>query len=154
MEFNKVIVAGNLGRDPELKYTGNGKAVCQARLAVVTSKRKNDDGSYDERTAWIDVEFWERTAEMFCEYHKKGDNVFVEGRLAMDEWEDKNTGQKRSKIKIIGDRWQFTSKKGEADAARGEQRQGQDRKQEERRPQRENRPTRTRDDDFDDDVPF
>jgi len=169
MEFNKVLIAGNLGRDPEVKYTGNGAAVANVRMAVIQSKKKLADGSYEEKVAWIDVEMWERTAENFVKYHFKGDNVFIEGRLGMDEWKDKTTGGNRSKIKVICDRWSFTGKKGDDSGGGGQNRerrpqrqsQGHEQEREDRRPQREERaPARhdTRNDEpfdiGDDEVPF
>ncbi|MHC4886389.1 MAG: single-stranded DNA-binding protein [Planctomycetota bacterium] len=90
--FNRVIIMGNLTKDPELRYTPSGTAVTDLRLAVTTKRRAGDE------TLFIDVTAWERQAETCCEYLSKGKAVLVEGRLKMDEWNDRESGQKRSKV--------------------------------------------------------
>lgn len=136
MQFNEVLIAGNLGADPEIKYTQKGTAVANIRLCVIAKKKKLADGTWEEEVAWVDVEMWEKTAENFVKFHFKGDNVFIKGRLAMDEWNDKTTGQKRSKLKVICDSWHFTSKKGE-NASQGGGGGGGGRGQQRQRPQQE-----------------
>jgi single-strand DNA-binding protein len=109
--FNKVILAGNLTRDPELRYTPSGTPVCELGLAV-NDRRKNPNGEWVEETTFIDVTLWARQAEVAGEYLTKGSNVLIEGRLKFDQWEDKESGQKRSKLRVVGDRMQMLGGKG------------------------------------------
>jgi len=104
--YNKVILMGNLARDPELRYTPQGTAVSDLRLAV-TTVRGGRGQERKEETVFIDVTVWDRQAENCSEYLSKGRPVLVEGRLTQDTWEDKETGQKRSKIKIVANTVQF-----------------------------------------------
>ena len=104
--FNKVILLGNLTRDPELKYTPKGTAVAAIGLAV-NRVYSNDQGEKQEETTFVDVELWGRTAEIANEYLKKGRPVLIEGRLRLDSWDDKQTGQKRSKLKVVGESMQL-----------------------------------------------
>ena len=97
---NKVILLGNLGKDPEVKYTPTGMAV--ARFSIATSDRvKDKDGNWQERTEWHNLVAFQRTAEIAAEYLKKGGKVYIEGRLHSDSWDDKETGQKKYKTEII-----------------------------------------------------
>ncbi|NQT38927.1 MAG: single-stranded DNA-binding protein [Planctomycetes bacterium] len=104
--FNRVILVGNLTRDPDLRYIPSGTAVTDVGLAV-NDKRKNSDGQWVEETTFVDVTLWGRTAEVASEYLSKGSSVLVEGRLKLDTWEKE--GQKRSKLKVIGERMQMLS---------------------------------------------
>ena len=104
--FNKVILLGNLTRDPEVRYTPKGSAVADLGIAV-NRVYTTDSGEKREETTFVDVTFWGRTAEVAGEYLKKGRPVFVEGRLQLDSWEDKTSGQKRSKLKVIGETMQL-----------------------------------------------
>lgn len=103
---NKVILIGNLTRDPEIKYTPKGSAVTDFGLAV-NRTYQSDGGEKREETTFIDVTLWGRTAEIASQYLKKGRPVYIEGRLQMDSWEDKQSGQKRSKLKVVGETLQF-----------------------------------------------
>jgi single-strand DNA-binding protein len=97
---NKVILIGNLGKDPEVKYTPSGIAV--ARFSVATTDRvKDKDGNWQDRTEWHNLVAFQRTAEIASEYLKKGNKVYIEGRLHNDSWDDKETGQKKYKTEII-----------------------------------------------------
>jgi single-strand DNA-binding protein len=97
---NKVILIGNLGKDPEVKYTQTGMAV--ARFSVATADRvKDKEGNWQERTEWHNLVAFQRTAEIAGEYLKKGSKVYIEGRLHSDSWDDKETGQKKYKTEII-----------------------------------------------------
>ena len=97
---NKVILIGNLGKDPEVKYTQSGMAV--ARFSVATTDRvKDKDGNWQDRTEWHNLVAFQRTAEIASEYLKKGNKVYIEGRLHSDSWDDKETGQKKYKTEII-----------------------------------------------------
>ena len=111
--FNKVILLGNLTRDPEVRYTTGGSAVCDITLAVNyqwTDKRSNER---KEEVSFIDVTLWGRTAEIAGEYLGKGRPVLIEGRLQQDKWDDKETGQKRSKLKVVADAMQLLGGKPE-----------------------------------------
>lgn len=98
-DLNKVFLAGRLTHDPELRYTPAGTAVCQLRLAS-TRNFRTKDGERREETLFINVTAWDRSAEFCGEHLRKGRPIVVEGRLRTSEWEDKDTGQKRSKIEI------------------------------------------------------
>ena len=106
--FNRVILMGNLTRDPELRYLQSGMAVSDVGLAV-NDRRKGQNGEWIEETTFVDVTLWGRTAEVVCEYCSKGRPLFVEGRLKLDTWE--TDGQKRSKMKVIAERIQLIGSK-------------------------------------------
>jgi single-strand DNA-binding protein len=98
---NKVILVGNLGKDPEIKYTPQGKAV--AKFSLATNERfKDKDGQWQDRTEWHNIVLWEKLAEVAGEYLKKGGKVYIEGRIRTDSWDDKQTGQKKYMTNIIG----------------------------------------------------
>lgn len=99
--FNKVILMGNLTRDPELKHTSGGTAVGSLGLAVTRSWFDKSSNAKKEETAFVDVTLWGRTAEVASEYLSKGKQVLIEGYLKLDTWDDKETGQKRSKLKVV-----------------------------------------------------
>jgi single-strand DNA-binding protein len=100
--FNKVILLGNLTRDPEIRYTPKGTAVTELGMAV-NRVYTAENGEKREETTFVDVTLWGRTAEIAGEYLKKGRPVFIEGRLQLDTWDDKQSGQKRSKLKVVGE---------------------------------------------------
>lgn len=104
--FNKVILLGNLTRDPEVRYTPKGSAVCDLGLAV-NRQYTLDSGEKREEVTYVDVVLWSRLAEIAGEYLKKGRPVFIEGRLQLDSWDDKQTGQKRTKLRVIGETMQL-----------------------------------------------
>ncbi len=104
--FNSVVLAGNLTRDPELRYLASGAAVCDLRLAV-SRVWKGKDGQKHEDVCFIDVTFWNRTAEVAAQYLKKGKPVLVQGNLEYQQWVDKKTNEKRSKHKVRGNAMQF-----------------------------------------------
>ncbi|MGA2069385.1 MAG: single-stranded DNA-binding protein [Thermoguttaceae bacterium] len=108
--FNRVILLGNLTRDPELRYIASGTAVTDLRLAV-NDRRKNANGEWIEETTFVDVTLWARTAEIASEYLTKGSPVLIEGRLKFDAWETPD-GQKRSKLSVVGDRMQMLGSRG------------------------------------------
>jgi len=103
---NKVILIGNVTRDPEVKFTPSGKAVATVSLAINNSW-KDGDGNKKEEVTFVEVELWGRTAEIAGEYAKKGKPLYVEGRLKQESWEDKTTGQKRSKLKVVCENMQL-----------------------------------------------
>ena len=104
--FNKVILLGNLTRDPEVRYTPKGSAVCDLGVAV-NRQYTLESGEKREEVTFVDVVLWARLAEIAGEYLKKGRPIFIEGRLQMDSWEDKQTGQKRTKLRVIGETMQL-----------------------------------------------
>lgn len=104
--FNKVMLLGNLTRDPEVKYTPKGSAVADIGLAV-NRTYTTDGGEKREETTFVDVTMWGRQAEIAGEYLKKGRPLFVEGRLQLDTWDDKQTGQKRSKLRVVCENFQM-----------------------------------------------
>jgi single-strand DNA-binding protein len=108
--FNRVILIGNLTRDPELRYLQSGMAVVDLGLAV-NDKRKNAAGEWVDETTFVDITVWGRTAEVAGEYLTKGSPVFIEGRLKLDTWE--TDGQKRSKLKVVCEKMQLIGAKGQ-----------------------------------------
>ncbi len=104
--LNKVLLMGNLTRDPEVRYTPKGTAVAELGIAV-NRVYSGENGEKREEVTFVDVTVWGRTAENVGEYLKKGRPVFVEGRLQLDSWEDKTSGQKRNKLKVVADNVQF-----------------------------------------------
>jgi single-strand DNA-binding protein len=112
--FNKVILAGNLTRDPELRYTPKGTAVAKIGLAV-NRTWTGEDGQKKEEVNFIEVEAWGRQGEVIAQYMKKGRPLLIEGRLKLDSWEDKNTKQKVSKLKVVLETFSFIdSNRGDA----------------------------------------
>jgi single-strand DNA-binding protein len=97
---NKVILIGNLGKDPEVKYTPSGMAVARFSLAT-TDRVKDKEGNWQDRTEWHNLVAFQRTAEIASEYLKKGSKVYIEGRLHNDSWDDKETGQKKYRTEVI-----------------------------------------------------
>lgn len=122
--FNKVILMGNLTRDPEIKYTPKGTAIADIGLAI-NRTWKNDAGEKQEDCTFVNVTLWGRTAEIVGEYCHKGDPLHVEGRLQLDQWDDKKTGDKRSALKVIGEHIQLIASKGSR-----QREEGADRRQE------------------------
>ena len=108
--YNRVVLMGNLTRDPELRYIPSGTAVADIGLAV-KDRRKNAQGEWVEEPTFIEITLWGRTAEVASEYLSKGSPVLIEGRLKLDQWETQE-GQKRSKLKVIGERMQMLGAPG------------------------------------------
>ena len=110
--LNKVLLMGNLTRDPELRYTPSGTAVADFAIAI-NRKYTTASGDKKEDTCFVDVTLWGRRAEVVNQYLKKGSPLFVEGRLHLDRWESPE-GQKRSKLKVVGQNFQFIGRAGAA----------------------------------------
>ncbi|MDA1049047.1 MAG: single-stranded DNA-binding protein [Planctomycetota bacterium] len=108
--FNRVILMGNITRDIELKYTQSGLAVTEIGMAI-NDKRKNANGEFVDDTVFVDVTLWGRTAEIASEYLAKGSPIFIEGRLKYETWE--TDGQKKSKLRVVGERLQFIGPRGD-----------------------------------------
>jgi len=97
---NKVILVGNLGKDPEVKYTPSGTAV--AKFSLATNERyKDKSGEWQDRTEWHNIVVWQRLAEIVGEYVKKGNKIYIEGRLQTSSWEDKQSGEKKYRTEVI-----------------------------------------------------
>ena len=109
--FNKVILAGNLTRDPELRYTPKGTAIARIGLAV-NRTWKTETGEMKEEVTFVDVDAFGRQAEVIAQYMKKGRPLLVEGRLRLDQWEDKNTHAKQSKLKVVLEGFSFIDTRG------------------------------------------
>jgi len=109
-DLNKVFLMGRLTFDPELRFTPNGMAVTDLRM-VTNRTWTGKDGERREDPLFIDVTVWDRQAEHCCQYLKKGSGVHIEGSLRMDSWDDKTTGEKRTKIKVSADRVQFLDRR-------------------------------------------
>jgi single-strand DNA-binding protein len=112
--YNRVILMGNLTRDPELRYTANQTAICKFGLAVNRRFKDGQTGEWKEEPTFVDVTIFGARAEPFARYHTKGKPAFIEGSLRLDTWDDKNGGGKRSKLYVVADTWEFVG------AGRGE----------------------------------
>src|SRR5882757_5280469 len=104
--LNRVLLIGNLTRDPEVRYTPKGTAVADIGIAV-NRVYSGEDGEKKEEVTFVDVTLWGRQAEVAQEYLKKGRPVFIEGRLQLDSWDDKQTGQKRSRLRVVAENLQM-----------------------------------------------
>jgi single-strand DNA-binding protein len=105
--FNKVILAGNLTRDPELRYTGNGMAIAKFALAVNRKWKDGNTGDMKEEVTFVDIDAFGKQAETIGQYLKKGRPILIEGRLKLDQWEDKQTQQKRSRLGVVLESFSF-----------------------------------------------
>lgn len=116
--LNKVMLIGNLTRDPEIKYTPKGSAVADIALAV-NRNYTLENGEKREETTFVDIVLWGRLAEIAGEYLKKGRPVYIEGRLQLDSWDDKQTGQKRTKMRVVGEGLQLLGSRGDGGGGGG-----------------------------------
>lgn len=141
---NKVILIGNLGRDPEVRYTPNGVAVATLTIATSETWKDKQTGENQERTEWHRVVMFSRLGEIAGEYLRKGSKVFIEGRLQTRKWQDKNSGQDRYTTEIVADNMQMLDSKGGSGAGNMESSSSA--------PAMEAQSAPT--DNFDDDIPF
>lgn len=128
--FNKVILVGNLTRDPEVRYVAGGTAVTELGLAVSRTWYDKQQSQKREETTFVDVTLWGRQAEVAGEYLSKGRPVLIEGRLQLDTWDDKETGKKRSKLRVVGENMTMLGSRGDSGGgggSRGPSGQGQSR---------------------------
>lgn len=154
MNFNKVLLMGNLTRDPQMKYLPSQTAVAEFGIAI-NRKWKTQQGEEREEVTFVDCSAFGRTAEVINQYFQKGAAIFVEGRLKFDQWEDKNGGGKRSKLSIAVETFQFVG--GRRDGQQGSQPQRQQpsgRQQGSRAPSRQNGPPDRSEPPFGDDQHF
>jgi single-strand DNA-binding protein len=121
--LNKVMLIGNLTRDPELRHTPKGTAVSEISLAI-NRNWTNDQGQKQEDTTFVEVTFWGRQAEVIQQYVTKGSPIYIEGRMQLDSWDDKETGKKRSKLRVIGENFQFLAGKPGGSGAGGNTQSG------------------------------
>ncbi|MBW0000080.1 MAG: single-stranded DNA-binding protein [Verrucomicrobia bacterium] len=119
--FNRVLLMGNLTRDPEVRYTPKGTAVTDISIAINRVIGGGEEGERREEVTFVDVTLWGRQAEVAQQYLTKGRGVFIEGRLQLDTWDDKQTGQKRSKLKVVGENMQMLPGRGANVPGEGEQ---------------------------------
>lgn len=105
--YCKVIIMGQLTRDPELRFTQNRMAICKVGLAINRRYKDSKTDEWREEATFVDVTIFGKRGEAFEKFHKKGSSAFIEGSLRLDTWEDKNTGAKRSKLYVVGDNWEF-----------------------------------------------
>lgn len=153
--LNKVMLIGNLTRDPELRVTPKGTAICTFSLAV-NRKFRDESGADREEVTYVDIEAWGKAGENISKYCTKGRPLFVEGRLRLDQWEDKNTKEKRSRMKVVCENFQFLGSGG----ARSEGGNGGGEGGEGRfnapapRPSAPSRPAPAAQENLDEDVPF
>src|SRR5512136_978736 len=120
--LNKVMLIGNLGKDPEVRYTASGTAVASFSLAT-SEKFKNKNGEWEEKTEWHNITLWARLAEIAGEYLSKGKTVYIEGRLQTRKWQDRD-GRDRYTTEIVGEKMQMLSAKGEGGRGRAPADQG------------------------------
>lgn len=111
MSFNKIIIVGNLGRDPELRYTAQGTPVCSFSVAT-NERRKDRSGEMQDHTTWFRITLWNRLAETASQYLQKGKQVYIEGRLRVDEYIDRD-GKPRHSLEVFGTDMQFIGSRGD-----------------------------------------
>jgi single-strand DNA-binding protein len=119
MSINRVVITGNLTRDPELRSTGSGMAVLQMRVAVNDRRKNSQSGEWEDSPNYFDVVVFGQRGESVSRFLSKGSKIAVEGKLRWSEWDDKNTGDKRSKIEIIADDIEFMSSRSEGGSGGG-----------------------------------
>jgi single-strand DNA-binding protein len=117
VNFNRTIVAGRLTRDPVVRYTPSGAAVAEIGLAINRVWTDKQTNTRKEETTFVDVTLWSRDAEVAGEYLAKGSSVLIGGRLQLDTWDDKQTGQKRTKLRVVAERMQMIGGRGEGGPA-------------------------------------
>jgi len=112
--YNKVILMGNLTRDPEVRYANSGTPIVKFGLAV-NRRFQDSEGNWQEEPTFIDVTIFGKRGEAFSRFHTKGKPAFIEGHLRLDTWSDKETGGKRSKLYVVADNWEFVGGGGGRD---------------------------------------
>ena len=156
--LNKCMLMGNLTRDPEIRYTPKGTAVCDIGIAVNrVLPAEQEGGERREEVTFVEVTLWGKTAEVAGQYLSKGRSVFIEGRLQLDTWDDKQSGQKRSKLKVVGEHLEFIGGRPAQGQGQGEPANGANPAARRPGPAPAPRPQPARDPDLDaepDDIPF
>ena len=126
--LNTVSIMGNVTADPELRHTPSGTPVCELGLAL-NRRYKTDDGQQKEETTFVSVTLWSRTAEVAAKYCKKGEPLFIQGRLFLDTWKDRESGKDRSRLKIVGEQVQLLGRRPQAESTSPAQRPTQPQRQ-------------------------
>lgn len=147
---NKAIIVGRLGRDPEIRYSSDGVAVCNISVATESTWKDKNSGERKSETEWHRIVFYNRLAEIAGEYLKKGREVYIEGRIKTRKWQDKETGQDRYSTEIIGDQLQMLGNKDDNGREGPSKTQGI----QPRKPQAPQSPSPSRLEDIDDQIPF
>jgi len=143
--LNKVFIIGNLTRDPELRVTPKGNSIAAFGIAI-NRQTKDDAGNTRDETTFVDIEAWGKQADLVAKYLARGAPAMIEGRLKLDEWTDKTSGAKRSRLKVVLENVQFLGSK--RDGAPAEMRDGEQRQERPAKPTPEATPP------LEDDVPF
>ena len=117
--FNKVILMGNLTRDPELRYTQSNMAVCKVGLAVNRRVKDQQTDQWREEPTFVDVTIFGKRGEAFEKFHKKGASAFIDGELRFDQWDDRESGQKRSKLYVVANNWEFVGSRQDREGGGG-----------------------------------
>lgn len=153
---NKVILVGNLGRDPEVRYTPDGTAICNISIATTSQWKDKASGEKREEVEWHRVVFYNRLAEVAGEYLRKGRPVYVEGRLKTRKWQDKDTGADRYSTEVIGDQMQMLGGRDDSDRGQGGYDNAPPRRQAQPQQQQRqgNAPPPANLADLEDDIPF
>ena len=123
--YNYVALLGNVTRDIQVKHTQGGTAVCEVGMAI-NEKYKDKQGNVVEKCTFVDVTLWGRTAEVAGEYLRKGAPVLISGKLQLDQWEDRESGQKRSKLKVVGEMLQLLGSRNGGGGGGGDRQQHHD----------------------------
>jgi len=150
--MNNVTLIGRIGNAPELRYTPNNTAVCTFSIAL-SERWKDNSGDMQERTSWVDCEAWSKTADAINQYFAKGQRIGITGSLRQDTWTDKD-GNKRSRLKVVVNSFDFIESKNDRDAAPGSPRQQDDRQPARSAGTRQGADTGRRQEPDDDDCPF
>jgi single-strand DNA-binding protein len=119
MSINRVCISGNLTRDPELRSTGSGMAILQLRMAVNDRRKNSQTGEWEDAPNYVDVVVFGQRAESLSRFLSKGSKIIVDGKLRWSEWDDKDSGKKRSKIEVVADDIDFASSRGEGGGGGG-----------------------------------
>lgn len=125
MSLNKAMIIGNLGRDPEVRYSPNGDAICNVAVATSSSWKDKGTGEQRQEVEWHRIVFYKRLAEIAGEYLKKGSKVYIEGRIKTRKWKDKDTGADRYSTEIVADQMQMLDSRGEGQQQRQKESQRQ-----------------------------
>ena len=152
--INKVILVGNLGKDPEIRYTPSGAAVANITLATSESWKDKQTGEQQDRTEWHRVVFFGRLAEIVGEYLKKGAQIYVEGKIKTDKYQDKETGQDRYSTSIVGNEMQMLGGRGSGSSVSGDDMNYDQSPTAAKAPGGSSTAPVGITDDFDDDIPF
>lgn len=117
--MNVVLLKGNLTRDPEVRFTSNNNAICNCSIALNRRIKRNDQ--WEDDVTFVEFSIWGSRGEAFAKYHRKGSQALIQGRLQLDQWEDKASGEKRSKLKVVAEEWEFVGSRPNADSSEADE---------------------------------